>query len=182
MKSLTIKQKKYLYWLLSIASVFAISMSVYYSLGGFNDISVVTSGNNIYNVAGKEYKGRITNDSLNTIFSEMKEMVIQKTIHGELCVINYRDGTLEEKEVHQFIGVLLGDEISEIPGGIEVRKFESVLTYMVGLGMHPLVMPNSQKIEKLIREQASKDGNVLYDYSMEILFPDNSVMVQMLKK
>lgn len=179
---LTTKLKKYFYWIVSIVSCFVIVLSIYYSLGGFNEITVVESGNNIYNIAGKEYKGRIKNDSLNMVFSEMRELVLNKKINGELCVINYRDEELANGEVHQFIGILLGDEISEIPSGISVRAFQSETTFKAGLGMHPLVMPSAEKVEKKISNYAKEKGFQLQNYSMEILYSDNSVMVEMFTK
>lgn len=179
---LTTKIKKYLYWTVSIVSCFVIVVSIYYSLGGFDEISVVKSGNNIYNIAGKDYQGRIKNDSLNMIFLEMRDLVLNKRINGELCVINYRDADLTNGEAHQFIGILLGDEISEIPSGISVRAFKAETTFKVGLGMHPLVMPSAEKVEKKIALYAQKNGFELQNYSMEILYPDNSIMVEMFAK
>lgn len=170
--------KKYLYWFVSIASTFVIALSVYYYLGGFNDLEVVKSNNNIYNVAGREFRGRITSDSLNTIFNEVRDLVLENKINGELCVINYREN-LEKNEVHQFIGILLGDEISEIPSGLKVREIKAETSFKVGLGMHPLVMPNTGKVEEVIHEFAQQNGFSLESYTMEIIFSDNSILVEM---
>ena len=76
----------------------------------------------------------------------------------------------------------MGDEISEIPAGLTVREFKSATTFKVGLGMHPLVMPNTEKIETVLLEYATKNGFELEDYTMEILFQDNSVIVEMFAK
>lgn len=179
---LTIKLKKYFYWIISIVSCFVIVLSIYHYLGGFNEISVVKSGNNIYNIAGKDYQGRIKNDSLNMIFLEMRDLVLSKKINGDLCVINYREEGLVSGETHQFIGILLGDEISEIPSGIKVRAFQAETTFKVGLGMHPLVMPSAEKIEKKISQYAKEKGFELQNYSMEIIYSDNSILVEMFAK
>ncbi|MEQ6118868.1 hypothetical protein [Reichenbachiella sp. MALMAid0571] len=179
---LTTRQKKYLYWLVSIVSIVTITISVYYSLGGFEEIKVVKSGNNIYNVAGKEYKGRIKNDSVNIVFNEIRSLVVDGKINGEMCVVNYHDEGLNNNEIHQFIGILLGDEISEIPSGLTVREIKAATTFKVGLGMHPLVMSNTKKIEATIQDYATQNGFELEDYTLEILFQDNSVMVEMFAK
>tara|TARA_R110000868_G_scaffold268755_1_gene527951 strand:- start:147 stop:692 length:546 start_codon:yes stop_codon:yes gene_type:complete len=179
---LTTRQKKYLYWLVSIVSIATITVSVYHSLGGFEEIKVVKSSNNIYNIAGKEYKGRVKNDSVNIVFNEIRSLVIAGKINGEMCVINYHDEGLNNNEIHQFIGILLGDEISEIPAGLSVREIKSATTFKVGLGMHPTVMPNTEKIEAVIQSYAIENGFDLEDYTLEILFPDNSVMVEMFVK
>ena len=174
--------KKYFYWIVSIISCFVIVMSIYYTLGGFEEIRVVKSSNNVYNVACKEFIGRIKNDSLSLIFSEMRNLVMNKKINGELCVINYRDQALESGVTHQFIGILLGDEISEIPSGISVREFKSETTFKAGLGMHPLVMPSAEKVEKKIYQFATENGYELESHSMEILYADNSILVEMFAK
>ncbi len=178
---LSTKQKKYIYWLVSVVSVFIITLAIYDSLGGFDEVKVTLSRNNVYNIAGKEYKGRITNDSLHATFKQIKDLIITKQVNGELCVINYH-GDFKKNVVHQFVGILLNDDITELPASLEVREFKSATTFKAGLGMHPLVMPNTEKVEAKIRAVAQEKGIELAPYSMEILYPDNSILVEMFAK
>ncbi|MFY0651218.1 MAG: hypothetical protein JXQ96_04255 [Cyclobacteriaceae bacterium] len=175
---LSARIKKYLYWLVSIISLVIITLSIYQYLGGFDEIRVVQSSNNTYSVAGKEFKGRQRSDSLNLLFREIKSLILNKELNGDLCIINYPKSD-DENEIHQFVGVLMSDDIAEIPTGLKVIEYESETTFKVGLGMHPLVMPNSDKVEEIITQYAAGKGFELENYSMEILFSDNSIMVEM---
>lgn len=168
-----------MYWLIALLSVGTIATCVYYLLGGFQEIKVVESYNNTYSVAGKHFTGSMKSDTLRTYFEEVREQLTEKKLRGELCIVNYRDPNLKNTEVHQFIGIRLDDEIAEIPSGFDVIELESTQTFKVALVMHPLVRPNPEKIEGLVHDYAQERGIELQELSMEILFQDNSVLVEM---
>lgn len=172
-------QKTYLYILLTVVCVGVISTSVYYLLGGFKEVILVTAQNNIYSIAGKEFKGKASNDTLRLYFNEMKNILETGKMKGDLCLINYQDENLADNEVHHFIGILLGEGTSEISGGLSVRELENKTSFKAALVMHPLVRPNSEKVQAQIYEYAQEQGYELENYSIEIFFSDDSMMVEM---
>ena len=175
-------QKTYLYILLSVVSFCIITASVYFLLGGFKDIIIVTAKNNVYSIAGRDFKGRLSNDSLGMYFNEMKSLVASEKLKGSLCLINYQDEDLKDSEVHQFIGVLLNDEVTEIPSGLTVREIECETSFKAALVMHPIVRPNSEKIQAQIHAFAQEKGFALDNYTLELFFMDDSMLVEMFEK
>lgn len=172
-------QKTYLYILFSIICIGIVSTSVYYLLGGFKDLIIVTAKNNIYSIAGKDFKGKISNDTIGLYFNEMRNLVETGKIKGDLCLVNYQEEGLKGKEVHQFIGVLLGEGTTEIPAGLIVREIECETSFKAALVMHPLVRINSEKVQAQLYEFAQEKGYNLDNYSLEIFYEDNSMIVEM---
>lgn len=174
--------KKYIYWFASFTALFVILLSIYYKLGGFEEIQTAVSRNNKYSLAGKEIQGRLTSKEEHFLFEEMKSYLDDGTLAGTLSVINYKDDTLGEYESRRFVGILLEDDISMIPAGLQVLEIIGETTFQAALTMHPLVMPNTKKVESKLKLLADERGLDLRDYSLEKLYNDNSVIVEMFAK
>ncbi|MGL1886509.1 MAG: hypothetical protein OCD76_08340 [Reichenbachiella sp.] len=177
--ALKTRYKKYLYWTLSLAFVAGILTSIYSLLGGFDEIQIGTSNNNIYSIAGKRIQGESVRRKEEELFREVKELIDSEQLIGDLCLIDYKDDTLIEGEINRFIGVRLSSEVSSIPAGFEVVEISTRQSYIAALTMHPLVMPNSQKIQDKLMVAARQDTLTLRPYSLEVFFPDNSLIVEM---
>jgi len=177
--SLNTQTKKYIYWFASFSAIFVILISAYYYLGGFDEIQTAISKNNKYSLAGKEVHGRLTSKEEHFLFEEMKGYIADGTLKGTLSVINYKDDTLGEYESRRFVGVLLEDDVAMIPTGLKVIEIEGETTFQAALTMHPLVMPNTKKVEGQLQLLADDRGLKLRDYTLEKLYADNSVIVEM---
>lgn len=173
------QHRTYLYLLLSVFSLSVIAGCIYYALGGFKEVILFETKNNIYSIAGKEFRGSISSDTIGLYFNEMKTIIEKGDLNGDLCLINYQDENLANKEVRHFIGILLGDEITEIPSGLKVREIEEENSFKAALIMHPLVRPNSEKVQGMLHEYAQELGYELKSYTLEMFYPDNSVIVEM---
>ncbi len=176
---MNIKTSKYLYWFVSFTSIVIIFMTIYYYMGGFDPIKVSHTGKANYAIAGKWLKGHVTNTQEGLLFNEIKETVLNKKVDGELCIVNYQNDTLEDREIARFIGVLLKNEIAAIPSDLEIVEITSEDSFMAALTMHPLVMPNSEKTEQMILDSAAAHSIPLKKMTLEVLYPDNSVIIQM---
>lgn len=174
--------KKYFYWFASFTALFVILLSVYYSLGGFEEIQTAVSKNNVYSLAGKEIHGRLTSKEEHFLFEEMKGYLANGDLSGTLSIVNYKDDTLGDYESRRFVGILLEDEVSMIPTGLQVLEIEGQTTFQAALTMHPLVMPNTEKVENKLQLLAEERGLALRDYTLEKLYSDNSVIVEMFAK
>ena len=174
--------KKYIYWSASFISLFVILLTIYYNLGGFNEIQTTASRNNKYSLAGKEVKGKLTSKEEHFLFLEMKEYLSEGVLDGTLAIVNYKDDTLSEDESRRFVGILLENDISMIPSGLNVLELQSATTFQAALTMHPLVMPNTEKVESLLKALADEREMELQDFTLEKLYEDNSVIVEMFAK
>lgn len=171
--------KKYLYWGVSVIFLLGIGLSIYSLLGGFDEVQIASSPNNSYSIAGKLVAGERMHSVEGKTFREVREMLQEGKLKGDLCLIDYRDDTLAEGAIKRFIGVVLNNEVSGIPSGFQVIEIHAPKSYKAALSMHPLVMPNSEKIEKALRKYALAQGDSLQNLSLEIYYPDNSVLVEM---
>lgn len=176
---LSTKTKKYLYWLVSFMAIFGILITIYYALGGFEEIQTAISNNNRYSIAGKEIRGRLTAKEEHFLFEEIKSLMAHHALQGTLSIVNYKDDTLQTYESRRFVGVLLDNDISVIPPGLTVLEIEGATTFQAALIMHPLVMPNTEKVEQKLQALAKKEGLILRNYTLEKLYEDNSVIVEM---
>ncbi|SMD35952.1 hypothetical protein SAMN04488029_2626 [Reichenbachiella faecimaris] len=179
---LNTQTKKYIYWFASFTALFVILLSIYFSLGGFEEVQTAVSKNNSYSLAGKEIKGRLTSKEEHFLFEEMKGYIANGDLTGTLSIINYKDDTLGEYESRRFVGVLLEDEVSMIPAGLKVLEIKGQTTFQAALTMHPLVMPNTKKVEAKLQLLAKERGLELDNYTLEKLYDDNSVIVEMFAK
>lgn len=180
--SIRTRTKKYLYWVVSFTALFVILLTVYFNLGGFKKIQTAVSKNNKYSLAGKEVHGRLTSKEEHYLFEEIKGLIDDGSLSGTLAIVNYKDDTLGEYESRRFVGVLLNDEISMIPSGLNVLEIEGETTFRAALTMHPLVMPNTEKVESKLKLLADERGLTLKNYTLEKLYQDNSVIVEMFAK
>ncbi|WP_456458094.1 hypothetical protein [Reichenbachiella sp.] len=174
--------KKYVYWFVSFIALFVILLSIYFNLGGFEEIQTAVSRNNKYSLAGKEVYGKLTSKEEHFLFEEMKGYIADGSLTGTLSIVNYQDDTLGEYESRRFVGVLLENEMSMIPSGLQVLEIEGQTTFQAALTMHPLVMPNSEKVESQLKLLADERGLSLRNYTLEKLYNDNSVIVEMFAK
>lgn len=177
--TLNTSQKKYLYWSFSFISMLGISMSIYYAMDGFEEISMVESNNNHYSIAGKTIKGIGVYREEKLLWEEVKKMIESEKLVGDLCIINYEQDSLKSNEVYRVIGVLLNEEVSIIPSGYFVTEIKAENSFLAALTMHPLVRPNSEKIGALLTSFADSLGFTVRNYSLERHYPDNSVLVEL---
>lgn len=174
--------KKYIYWFASFAALFIILLSFYFNLGGFEEVQTAVSRNNKYSLAGKEVQGKLTSKEEHFLFEEMKGYIADGSLSGTLSIVNYKDDTLGEYESRRFVGILLENDMSMIPAGLRVLEIEGQTTFQAALTMHPLVMPNTEKVENKLKELAEERGLSLRNYTLEKLYNDNSVIVEMFAK
>ncbi len=173
------RTKKYTYWFASFMALFIILLAAYYHLGGFLEIQTAISKNNKYSLAGKEARGKPTSKGDRALFGEMKGLIASGALKGTLSIVNYRDGPFGGDGGRRFVGILLEDDISMIPSGFSVLEIESETTFRAALIMHPLVMPNTEKVEAKLKLLADSRGVRLRGYTLEKLYGDNSVIVEM---
>lgn len=174
--------KKYLYWAISLVFIGGILISIYAILGGFDKIQLAQSNNNVYSIAGKYVQGHRMHIEEGKIFKEVRDLIQSEKIKGELCMIDYESDTLESDEINRFIGVLLDDEITAIPSKFQVIALTSARSYKAALTMHPLVMPNTDKVKQALVDYAALQQDSLQDLSLEVYYTDNSVLVERFAK
>lgn len=175
------KKLKIVYLSIVAISVLIIGGSLYFiyeSLGGFEEVEIYKLESTKRTVVGKHFKTRYTDKALEDQYFRCRELIAKADIDGELTVINYQNELLSNNEIEQFIGIILKDDIAEIPIDFEVREFESKIRYVVFLSMHPLVRPTSKEVESLLFAQAQEDGAEFEKFFFELHYQDNSMSLE----
>ncbi len=175
---MNLRQKQYVYLALILAFLIIIVGSIYYILGGFKEVKAIPLEGTTRTIAGKQFVTHYTDEKPRDFGRECRELLADSTMQGRLVVINYHSDTLERDQIHQFIGIALSEEMSEIPQGFEIIELETSARYAVFLSMHVIVQPRPNKIEALLFAKAQEDGNELEDFFLEVWYPDNSLVVE----
>ena len=194
------KRAKIIY--LSLAAIF-LSVTfgcVYYLMGGIisgvNDLKVYKQEGIVRYVAGLPYEGEPKSKELTRLFeryrnwvkkdlenSRIKDEIMKlgevdnsKLQFNFLSIVNYP--TDSNKSVDQFIGVAIRGSSGVLPMGDEgVKEIKCEVRYTVFLTMHPMVRPPTHKIEQMIREQASTEGQEI-SFFYETYYTDNSMRIE----
>ncbi|WP_421891481.1 hypothetical protein [Marinoscillum sp.] len=169
---------RYFYLSLIILFLTIIIGSIYYMLGGFDEVKVYRLDPIERTVAGQMFVSHYTDQAPIDFGTRCREMIANKDIDGTLTIITFHNDTLPKNQIARFIGISLAAEMSEIPESFEVRQFQSNARYAVFLSMHVLVQPRPHKIESMLHAKAQEEGDELEDFFMEIRFPDNSLIVE----
>ncbi len=138
-------------------------------LGGFQDVESNIVEVDAYKIYGQAFSGKYDSDQLSDIVTRTRELLADKTLHGDLVIVNYFDFKAEKRGVvNQFIGVQLSE--GEEPGsveGYELRTIEAKRVVETVIGVKKLVMPSPEKIKQKANELARINGMELMDLSIE---------------
>ncbi|MGB3183829.1 MAG: hypothetical protein WBB45_20720 [Cyclobacteriaceae bacterium] len=148
----------------------------YFYLTKSQSVEVTVDPGKKYRIAGKYYEGFYGDRKLEDIFGEMRRLIENREIEGELAILYYGDPTDERGMVKNFIGIL-PEPGSEIPSSLEVRNFSPESTITVSIHSHPTVMPRPNKIRKMMEEEATKQGYALDSIFMEKYLGNEDIVV-----
>lgn len=174
----TLKQQKIFYLSLIVVLLVILGYTSYYLLGGFERKEVTRGGPIKRNIVGKSFKGFYKHPDLEKIWIENRELIESGAIPGSLAVITYENDSLDNDEVQQFIGIAIEGGMAEIPMGFEVKELRMEERLLIALVMHPLVRPSPRNIASMFDDYAAIEGDALGDYTLELHFKDNSMLVE----
>ena len=173
-----LRQQKNFYRSLIVVLLVILGYTSYYLLGGFEPKEVTPGGPIKRNIVGKSFTGFYKHPDLEKIWIENRELWESGSISGTVAVINYKSDTLDHDEVQQFIGVVIEGGMAEIPMGFEVKELTMDARLLIALVMHPLVRPSPKTIEGMFEDFADKEGVSLGNYTLELHYEDNSMLVE----
>lgn len=175
---MNVKYQRIGYLVLIIIFLGIIVTSVYYMMGGFEEVKVYKLESVNRTVAGKQFVAHYTSDEPIEFGTRCREMIENGEIDGTLSIITYQSDTLRDTHIAQFIGITLNSEMAEIPDDFEVKELTTGTRYAVFLSMHVLVQPRPHKIEAMLHAAAQEDANELQDQFFQLRYPDNSLSVE----
>lgn len=173
-----LKKQKILYLSIIVVLTVVIGYSCYYLLGGFDEREVIELGSVKRNIVGKPFTGYYAHPDLEDIWINARQLVKDGAIPGSLALVNFQVDSLDNDEVSQFIGIAIEGGMAEIPAGYEVMEIKMDNRLMIALTMHPLVRPSPSTIEEMLSSFANDRNVKLGDYTVELHFLDNSMVIE----
>jgi len=152
--------------------------TVYYYLGGFEEVKVYKLAPETKVIAGKYYYTKYSDRAPQEHFDRCIALILSEDVKGVMTTVDYLPDTLDEKMRMQFIGITLDQQMAEIPAGFEVREYTSKERFVASLSMNPMVRPRIPSIENMLKEAAEEADFKLKDYFIRLRYPDNSVQIE----
>lgn len=169
------KKARHVYFAIIIISLVIISTSIYYVLGGFNELKVYVLEGTARTVIGKHHIGKLPARRVYHLLQESKALIDSGKLKGKLTLVEYQNDTIGKDSLHLFIGASF-DEIQnvlEIPFGFSYEEYQTDEIYRVYITRHPLVI-SPGRVGKMIRAKSAESNKELQPYSFDIYYTDGS--------
>jgi len=130
-------------------------------------------------VIGRHYIG-LQSSEINDVMEEIKTMVDEGRLRGQLTMVEYQNDTIGADSVHYFIGASFEEirNILEIPSGFTYEEFTTNKIYQVFITQHFWVRPLPAEIRSLIEVRSIEDGVVLAPYTFDVYYSDGSLRTE----
>lgn len=174
------KRAKQFYTAIIILCLIIIALSTYYTLGGFDSLTVFALPAKERTIIGKEYKEKYDASTFDKRMKETKAAIDSGTFEGKLTVVFYEKEGMSKDSLHYFLGASK-DEISNViklPAGYEYKEFKTDQVFKIFITQHWLVRPLPKKIKALMEARAEEEGKTLQPYSFDIYFSDGSLSTE----
>ncbi|GJM29207.1 MAG: hypothetical protein DHS20C17_18420 [Cyclobacteriaceae bacterium] len=152
----------------------------YYKLGGFNPVQVELVEVDNYHLAGRYFEGSYESDTVGMYFNQMKEVLGAGVVEGNPVIIYHHEPTDSSGLSMIFVGILLSDtEIEPLPSRDLIRiEIDASTAIRVSKKAHISVMPNPDKIDKLIEAYARDHRVKIAALDIEIYHSDNRLVIE----
>lgn len=175
---MNLKQSKFFYLSLIVLFVSVIALCIYSLLGGFREVVITKKEPVNRMLAGKQFVEHYGNKDWIKFGQQCKDLLDNGQIRGQLIIISSYSDSIPENHLSKFVGIILEDDMVEIPSDFELQTLQSPERYVADLNMHVLVQPRPDKIEKMITAAAQTEGDALQDLFVEIRYPDGRLEVE----
>jgi len=166
--------------LLSITFILVIILLAggYYSLGGLNSLQIETVMVDSYHLVGRYYEGTYKSDTIRLYFEEMKGYLKDGILSGQPVIIYDQESTESRGKARSFIGIMLVESPSSAFDDLEKRKIPAKRSIRVSKDAHISVMPNPDKIDRLIQAYVHDKGLIAGELNIEIYHENNRLVIE----
>lgn len=162
------------YLIITTSIILITGVSLYFGLGGNNDLSFQIVELPARTVYGELFEGRPTEQKLEALFVDSRERSQESGL--PLAVINYEQ-TDQKRHLRQFIGTINGPRRSTTLAVVELPAGKYV---SAEISSHTLVMPRPDEIKEAATEFTESKGlQIVSGISYEIYEDEHSNLVVM---
>lgn len=115
--------KKYLLPFVFITLI--ITALVYINAGGFEDVQISQKTSESRYIIGKSFEGNVKDEAFSNLFIEIEELKSSEKYDGHLGAVYYNNPANAKGNIKAFLGVIVNNEASNIPSGIEMIELNS---------------------------------------------------------
>jgi hypothetical protein len=157
---------------LLVVVVLSIIVGAFYAyLGGFSKARVSEVSSEQLYVAGRAFKGSVTDNLINDSFRRAAEVLDKKELEGALGNIYYNNPEGRADSVNAFIGVVIPDSAVQLPADYTLRVVPGGRRALRGeVNAHYMLAPN--KLYEAIFEYAKQKNLELETFYVE-WFPED---------
>ncbi|MEO9872763.1 hypothetical protein [Ekhidna sp.] len=174
------KRAKQFYMAVIVICLIIISVSIYYTLGGFDPVDVFVMEGKQRTVIGKEYVEKYDFEIFGGRFDETKAAIDSGFLKGQLTVLFYDEYNLGKDSVHYFMGASIEEinDVLRLPAGYTYKEFKTDKIFKIFITQHWLVRPVPEEMKELMEVKAIEEGAVLQPVSFELYYEDESLSVE----
>jgi hypothetical protein len=171
---MNIKTSRIFYGSLIVVFITIISLSIYYLLGGYNEMKLYRAEPENRVLFGKFFD-TVHDSQFASHGSKCRQMIEEGSINGRLTVMLYPNDSLKDSELDRFVGISTTEEMVEVPSDFEIIEIDLPERIVLEMAdMHLLVQPRPDKVEEMIRRFAEVNNLVLADHYLISYSSDHS--------
>ena len=162
----------------SVIFIILLLTAGYYRLGGFNGLSLETITVNNYDLVGLYFEGSYKSDTVRAYFEKMKGFIDDDRVEGQVVIIYDQEPQGKRGYTKGFIGIRLIEPPLISLHSLEKRFIPTKRSVRISKDAHISVMPNPDKIDRLIIEYADSNDLELSSMNIELYYPNNRLVVE----
>ncbi|MBD1398963.1 GyrI-like domain-containing protein [Pontibacter sp. JH31] len=163
---------------LLVMVILSIIVGAFYAyLGGFSSAKVSEVDSQQLFVAGRAFKGAVTDNLINDSFRRAAEVLDKKELEGMLGNIYYNNPEDRGDSIHAFIGVVIPDSAVQLPADYELRVVPAGRRALRSeVNAHYMLAPN--KLYEAIFDYAKEKNLGLETFYVEWFPEDHQGIVE----
>ena len=162
----------------SLIFIVLVVLVIYSRLGGLDEVDFATIGKTEYVLYGRVFEGRYSDNKLEELFFETKEILERDFPQQSLMVISYPHEGARDGLVKQFVGISTEGVAINLPSSWERREISFNKGIRAIITAHNLAMPKPEKVRAKAGERAAEQDWQLADYSLEIYQSERQMVVE----
>jgi hypothetical protein len=150
----------------------------YYRLGGLKSVQIETVRVDGYHLVGRYFEGNYKSDTIRVYFEEMKGYLKDGMLTGQPVIIYDQEPIGSRGKATSFIGIMLVESPSSSLDDLEKREIPAKRSIRVSKDAHISVMPNPDRIDRLIQAYAQANTLTVGESNIEIYHKNNRLVIE----
>ena len=157
-----------------LAVLLLLLLAAYTYMGGFKPLKVERVAVNDYHLMGRSFAGSYRSDTIRMYFEEMRSLLDEAGRSDPIVIIYDQEPQGNKGIIKNFIGVFATDKVYNATN-LQIRQVIADSAIRVSKQCHPSLMPNPNKIDRLINDQGGTNSEIP---NIELYYPNNRLVIE----